>query len=585
MAKSLWPADLHLIGKEIRALPRGLLAGVPDGRRLCRCRKRIFAHGWLLFEESKMSKSRGNIVRAEPIREVMGADALRYFLLREVVFGQDGSFSYDALIGRYNSDLANGLGNLASRTLTMIQQYRGGVMPDGVRIDGIARWAATDHRATSQRLSTASNSPRGLEAVWGLISAVDKFIVQQAPWKLARQPRSAGSSSTPPSTPPPRRCASSPCCLSPVLPQSTPKIWAQLGMTEPLESVRLDALPGASLPPGRKSAKSRRLSAHRDEGRRGENARVGREGHRRAERAAGQDAGAGRGRRRIRRRSPSTISLKVELRVGLVFSAEPVKGADKLLHMKVDIGEAAAAHHRGGHRRSLRAGAADQPQSGDRGQPAAAQAEGHRIERHDRGRVGGRRQAGAGRLPRRVPRGSAPEVKLVDSHCHLDDEQFDDDREAGHRARARGRRRAHDGHRHRRRPARSRGRRTAGRPDIRSLYATVGVHPHDAAKATPETFAATATLLATHPKVLAIGEIGLDYHYDFSPRDVQREVFAEQLQIAGGAGKPVVIHTREAWEDTLRLLRAHWRRAAASCTVSRAAPDGGAPGAGPRIST
>ena len=89
--------------------------------------KRIFAHGWLLFENDKMSKSRGNIVRAEPIRQVMGIDALRYFLLREIVFGQDGSFSYDALVGRYNSDLANGLGNLASRTLTMIHQYRGGI--------------------------------------------------------------------------------------------------------------------------------------------------------------------------------------------------------------------------------------------------------------------------------------------------------------------------------------------------------------------------------------------------------------------------------------------------------------------------
>ncbi len=70
-------------------------------------------------------------MRSEPIRQVMGADALRYFLLREIVFGQDGSFSYDALIGRYNSDLANGLGNLASRTLTMIQQYRGGEIPEG----------------------------------------------------------------------------------------------------------------------------------------------------------------------------------------------------------------------------------------------------------------------------------------------------------------------------------------------------------------------------------------------------------------------------------------------------------------------
>src|SRR5205085_9953766 len=91
--------------------------------------KAIIAHGWLLFEESKMSKSRGNIVRTETILDVLGADALRYFLLREVVFGQDGSFSFDALVQCYNSDLANGLGNLASRTLTMITRYFKGEVP------------------------------------------------------------------------------------------------------------------------------------------------------------------------------------------------------------------------------------------------------------------------------------------------------------------------------------------------------------------------------------------------------------------------------------------------------------------------
>src|SRR5207302_7940447 len=93
--------------------------------------KKIYAHGWLLFQESKMSKSRGNIVRAEPIKDVVGSDAIRYFLMREIVFGQDGNFSYDALIDRYNSDLANGLGNLASRTLAMIKQYREGAIPEG----------------------------------------------------------------------------------------------------------------------------------------------------------------------------------------------------------------------------------------------------------------------------------------------------------------------------------------------------------------------------------------------------------------------------------------------------------------------
>src|SRR5207248_1720252 len=91
--------------------------------------KTIIAHGWLLFEENKMSKSRGNIVRAQTIADVLGADALRYFLLREIVFGQDGAFSFDALVQRFNSDLANDLGNLASRTLTMITRYFNGSVP------------------------------------------------------------------------------------------------------------------------------------------------------------------------------------------------------------------------------------------------------------------------------------------------------------------------------------------------------------------------------------------------------------------------------------------------------------------------
>jgi TatD DNase family protein len=140
-------------------------------------------------------------------------------------------------------------------------------------------------------------------------------------------------------------------------------------------------------------------------------------------------------------------------------------------------------------------------------------------------------------------------VTLVDTHCHLDDSKFDDDREqAIERALAAGV-----------------GRMMAigtgnGPPDLEVavrlaerydfIYATLGVHPHDASKATEETFARLREL-ARHPKVLAIGEIGLDYHYDFSPRDVQRKIFDRQLAIAAEAGKPIVIHTREAWDDTL----------------------------------
>lgn len=147
-------------------------------------------------------------------------------------------------------------------------------------------------------------------------------------------------------------------------------------------------------------------------------------------------------------------------------------------------------------------------------------------------------------------------MSLVDSHCHLDSEQFDEDRDAAiERARAAGVETL---------LAIGTGN---GPPDLETairladrhefIYATVGVHPHDAAKAEAATLPALEALLG-HPKVVAIGEIGLDYHYDFSPRQTQRALFADQLRLARRAGKPVIIHTREAWDDTFALLEEHW---------------------------
>jgi TatD DNase family protein len=145
---------------------------------------------------------------------------------------------------------------------------------------------------------------------------------------------------------------------------------------------------------------------------------------------------------------------------------------------------------------------------------------------------------------------------MIDSHCHLDSAEFNEDRDAAiERALAAG-----VDHM----MAIGTGN---GPPDLEAgirladkhsaLYATVGIHPHDAAKANPSDFKQLAELLA-HPKVLAVGEIGLDYHYDFSPREVQKPVFIEQMAIAAQAGKPIVIHTREAWDDTLALIEQHW---------------------------
>jgi TatD DNase family protein len=147
-------------------------------------------------------------------------------------------------------------------------------------------------------------------------------------------------------------------------------------------------------------------------------------------------------------------------------------------------------------------------------------------------------------------------VSLIDSHCHLDSAEFDADRDEVIQ-------RALDaGVEHM--VAIGTG---SGPPDLEAgirladkypaFYATAGIHPHDAAKASPADFEHLVELLA-HPKVIAVGEIGLDYHYDFSPRETQESVFIRQMQIAAEARKPIVIHTREAWEDTLGLIERHW---------------------------
>lgn len=147
-------------------------------------------------------------------------------------------------------------------------------------------------------------------------------------------------------------------------------------------------------------------------------------------------------------------------------------------------------------------------------------------------------------------------MRLVDSHCHLDDPRFDEDRDAVvERALEAGVTRMLSIGSGSGPPDLEAGIRMAERYE--AVLATVGVHPHDARKAGPETWRRMEELLA-HPKVVAVGEIGLDYYYDNSPRERQREVFAEQLRLARQMGRPVILHTRDAWEDTWDLLEKHW---------------------------
>jgi methionyl-tRNA synthetase len=228
-----WPADIHLIGKEISRFhcvywPAFLMAaGIPVARS-------VKANGWLLFDQGKMSKSRGNIVRADTVREVLGADALRYFLLREIPFGQDGNFSFDALVQRYNGDLANGYGNLVSRVVNMVHKYFGGVVPEA----GAATQAETTLRESTVRaiaefgpLFDELNFSEALKLLWSLVAETDGYLTANAPWKRPADRSEADHTALQ------ARVLSTAAeairiitaLVYPILPDAASKVWQQLG--------------------------------------------------------------------------------------------------------------------------------------------------------------------------------------------------------------------------------------------------------------------------------------------------------------------------------------------------------------------
>jgi methionyl-tRNA synthetase len=350
-----WPADVHMIGKEIVRFhcvywPAFLLAaGLP-------LPKGIVAHGWLLFEESKMSKSRGNIVRAETIVEVLGADALRYFLLREVVFGQDGSFSFDALVQRYNSDLANGLGNLASRTLTMITRYFRGEVPypshtAHTPADAAIADAAKKVIADCGTLFDQFQFSRALETAWGLVAAVDKYIVENEPWALDEKKDEESRSRLATVLYTSAEALRIVTALAhPVMPDATAKIWAQMGLGD-IKKFDLTQLQWGQLrlgtklgevqpvfPRADKSAVERMQQMEEQSGATGVSPAQPSAARQPAAMSTSQTAPA----------KPAAVIpdgkisiddfAKVELRVAQVKTAERVKGADKLLRLEVDLG-------------------------------------------------------------------------------------------------------------------------------------------------------------------------------------------------------------------------------------------------------
>jgi methionyl-tRNA synthetase len=261
--------------------------------------------------------------------------------LREITFGQDGSFSYDALIQRYNADLANGLGNLASRTLTMIQQYRNGVIPDSPGSPDIAEAARRTTEVTMDAFCEF-NFSRGLETLWGFISVIDKFIVERAPWKLGKDTSDYAQKMLDEVLYSAAEALRILCAWTyPVMPNSARNIWIQLGMTAPIESVTFADLHWGKLPAGQKIGSVAAVFPRLDASAivKMENLEV-QEKARQAELFGAPKAAASPAAPDAAKISIDDF-VKVDLRVGQVISAERVKGADRLLHMKVDIGEAA----------------------------------------------------------------------------------------------------------------------------------------------------------------------------------------------------------------------------------------------------
>jgi methionyl-tRNA synthetase len=337
--RGMWPADLHLVGKDIIRFhtvfwPAFLMAAmlpVP---------KQVWAHGWFLMDATKMSKSKGNVVLPRPIANMLGMDALRYFLLREVVFGQDGNFSYDALVTRYNSDLANGLGNLASRTAAMIEKSFAGKIPKAGKLQPQDETLAGETQAAIGAVLDhleKLNFARALESLWAVIASADKYLTTEKPWSLSDSETDTERKATILATTA-ELLRIVTVLAHPVLPDSTAKIWTLLGQPATVSAVELDGLRWGHLATGVSLGKPQTLFPRVEKS----------EAIARIESMANEElnptaapappAGASAAAPAASEKIGIEDFAKVEMRVGQIKTAERIVGADKLLKLTVDIG-------------------------------------------------------------------------------------------------------------------------------------------------------------------------------------------------------------------------------------------------------
>jgi len=334
--KKFWPADIHLVGKEIVRFhsiiwPIMLMA---MGAELP---KQVYGHGWLVVEGDKMSKSKGNVIDPLGLIDEFGADAIRYFLLREINLGSDGNFSRDALITRINADLANDLGNLLHRTVSMIEKYHGGKIHKTAVSEDLDKELIALASETVENYKKAMDKMEinaAIKGIWVLISRTNKYIDETAPWLLAKdEAKAARLEAVMYNLAEVLRIVA--ILITPFVPHTSPKIYTQLGLAIPAQFMLADAAWGG-LADGTIVQKGAPIYPRIELNEEGVTVTA-------ATKKTAAPAPAAKAVEQPKQEEKEEISIddfaKIDLRVATILTAERVPKTDKLMKLSVKIGD------------------------------------------------------------------------------------------------------------------------------------------------------------------------------------------------------------------------------------------------------